>query len=398
MRAVRMGFFSAHMIALTRRMCPAMFSLVLQRSKLRPDINVGVFAMATIICEFDETYVCSHCTKYLARDYKTVTARHNYGDYATNDQRASIAEAWRFPIVDAAPEAGQNGGYKDNRVTLVYFDAFATPPGSVGVIGTFANLYEPIPLRRVGSTPYFAITLLIPKGEVHTYQFIVDGRATLDPINPQRCQSDSKDTWSRFFTWGTTTFVTLERWEAALVTRLAEHILPFASQSGRNFLDRYYFSLDRDQRDMLYPNAYRFDENVGVVNYIDKILAREELHHLPDYRVCLAQLERILRKRDPVTEPTQAGRELYMRLYDQMGTDQVGDWDYSQYQSPRYFLQLLRRHVVTGAFSHPKYGGNAGGAGWAYLEDRYRRANDETLFAWRKHQEPPLGESSEYVG
>ena len=53
-------------------------------------------------------------------------------------------------------------------------------------------------------------------------------------------------------------------------------------------------------------------------------------------------------------------RNTYFALYDEMASDNVADWDKSAYSSPQYFLYLLRRHVVTGAFCHPKYGGNAG--------------------------------------
>jgi len=36
----------------------------------------------------------------------------------------------------------------------------------------------------------------------------------------------------------------------------------------------------------------------------------------------------------------------------------VNGWDTADYGSPRYVLDLLRRHSFTGAFCHPKYGGN----------------------------------------
>jgi hypothetical protein len=353
--------------------------------------------MAVRTLELDRDYVFSHCTKYLARSYRRVPPRHNYNNYPEGDQRASIAEAWRFPVIDALSDVADSRAYASNAVTFVYFDSSAPPPGSVGVIGTFANLYEPVPLQRVGTSPYFAVTAVVAKGSVHTYKYIVDGRAVLDPVNPQRTRLDNGVAWSRFFTWNCTAPVSFERRERDILTRLAEHILPFNSQSGRNFLDRYYFGLDHDSRDSLYPNAYRLDENVGVANYIDKLVAREELHHLVDYKICLDIIDRVLRRRDPYVEPRQAPREIYIQLYNEMATDRVDGWDYSRYNSPRYFLSMLRRHTVTGAFSHPKYGGNAGAAGWSYLEDRYRK-DSATLFAWRKHQEPPLGDSNEYRG
>jgi hypothetical protein len=97
-------------------------------------------------------------------------------------------------------------------------------------------------------------------------------------------------------------------------------------------------------------------------------------------------------------------REIYFDLYNEMATNKVAGWDYSQYSSPQFFLYLFRRHVVTGAFCHPKYGGNAGAAGWAYLSERYVSPPAasaqplETLFDWRLSVEPPLGVNADYLG
>jgi hypothetical protein len=91
-------------------------------------------------------------------------------------------------------------------------------------------------------------------------------------------------------------------------------------------------------------------------------------------------------------------------LYDEMATDKVGAWDYTLYGSPQYFLYLLRRHVVVGAFSHPKYGGNAGGAGWAYLSEKFHlppaapAQAGQPLFDWRHALEKPLGTNADYLG
>jgi hypothetical protein len=57
---------------------------------------------------------------------------------------------------------------------------------------------------------------------------------------------------------------------------------------------------------------------------------------------------------------------------------------------------LLRRHAVTTAFSHPRYAGNVGAAGWAYLEYRYADSNKQTLFDWRAALERPLGTNPYY--
>jgi hypothetical protein len=81
-----------------------------------------------------------------------------------------------------------------------------------------------------------------------------------------------------------------------------------------------------------------------------------------------------------------------------MANDHVEGWDTDKYQSPRFFLTLLRRHTWLGAFSHPKYGGNAGGAGWAYLRDQFKGQNAKPCFDWQRAIERPLGESVDYFG
>jgi hypothetical protein len=113
----------------------------------------------------------------------------------------------------------------------------------------------------------------------------------------------------------------------------------------------------------------------------------------------------VLRQRNPAVEPAKMSAETYAALYQEMATDKVDGWDYSRYTSPRFFLQLLRRHVVMGAFSHPRYGGNTGSAGWAYLEERYRQPSPapgvegETLFNWRRAVEPGVGgTNADYLG
>src|SRR5262249_19838699 len=166
-------------------------------------------------------------------------------------------------------------------------------------------------------------------------------------------------------------------------------ILPFRTDESDNFLNRFYDYLDRQSKESLYNNVYRLDISVGEINYIDNILAREEHHRLIDYKICLRQIDRILRMRNPYTEPAKMSREIYADLYAEMATDKLAGWDYSVYGSPQYFLYILRRHVVTGAFCHPKYGGNAGAAGWAYLSEEYHMdspapgQSGQTLFDWR---------------
>jgi hypothetical protein len=93
--------------------------------------------------------------------------------------------------------------------------------------------------------------------------------------------------------------------------------------------------------------------------------------------------------------------EEYVQLYEAMaanrqGNNSISGWNYTEYDNPAYFLYLLRRHAVTAAFSHPKYAGNVGAAGWAYLSERYLDAGGNTLFDWRPALEVPLGTSTYY--
>jgi hypothetical protein len=287
--------------------------------------------------------------------------------------------------------------YAFNEVTFVYGLPWTPSPSAVSLIGTFAPLYEAIPLRQIADSPYFTVTLKIPKGEVHTYKFLVDGEGVPDPINPQRVRLDNGREWSRFFTQLCSQPLSFERWELALLDRLTLHILPFRTEAGENFLQRFYFSADRQSKETQYAHAYRLDQPVGVVNFIDKLLAREEAHHLTDYKVCLRLIDRLLRRRNPYIEPSEMSRETFIELYDQLWSGSVAGWSYEEYGNPKFFVQLLRRHTFTGAFSHPKYGGNVGAAGWAYLEERFR-SNSNSLFDWRRVTEQPLGTDQFYRG
>jgi Gluconate 2-dehydrogenase subunit 3 len=360
----------------------------------------------------DDQYVLNRCTKFLSR-YNT-DVRHSYGAPGEQSQRDRIAEAWRFPVIDtygggadAVNDPAQFDDY--NEVTFVYAGADCRSPASVSVIGTFATLYEPIPLKRAifedEPTRFWSLTYVVPKGQRHLYRFIVDGAFPVnDPVNPQLELQDNGQSWSRFFTDSFMSPLEMEPWELAILYRLAAEILPFQTADGTNFLNRFYDSLDRASKESLYNNAYRMDHSVGEVNYIANVLAREERHHLIGYKKCLRIIDRVLRQRCPHMEPENMSREIYFDLYNEMATNQVAGWDYSQYSSPQFFLYLLRRHVVTGAFCHPKYGGNAGAAGWAYLSERYVTPaaapgqKPQTLFDWRLSMEPPLGVNADYLG
>jgi hypothetical protein len=238
----------------------------------------------------------------------------------------------------------------------------------------------------------------VPKGQVHTYKLRIDGAWQLDPINPQVVTLDNGREWSRFFTEGCQIPLTLARRERELLGRVVAHLLPFRSGENARFIRGLYESLDRASRERQFPLAYRLDEEVGVVNYIDKVITRAERHNADDYHSCLAILDGVLRTRYPGRDPLTLPPEAFADLYGEMGRDDVAGWDRGRYASPRHFLLLLRRHAMTGAFVHPRHGGNSGTAGWAYLETRFRDADGKTLFDWRQAMEAPLGHNTDYRG
>lgn len=354
--------------------------------------------MAVAVRDPGSEYVLNHCTKHLSRSGDPPEP----GDEAAATAfRARIAEAWRFPVIGFVRENRPDDAPPVNLVTFVYK---ARPGDSrpVAVLGTFGTLYEPIPLKPVAfggeDTGYRSLSVEVPVAELHTYKYLVDGRFVLDPINPQRKRFANGREWSRFFTDGFLQPIILEPWELRILYRLIDQILPFRSGDAENFLKRYYFGLNREQRKAELPKAFRLDESVGEVNAIDKLLARDEAHRLTDYRICLKQIDRALRTQNPFVEPYEMPAQEFIDLYDKMANGAtIAGWDYGAYADPKYFLYLLRRHAVTTAFSHPRYAGNVGAAGWAYLEFRYADPSKKTLFDWRAALEKPLGNNPYYA-
>lgn len=348
----------------------------------------------------DPQYVLNLCTKYLARD--NTDGRSDFGQYQSGDPRAAIAEAWRFPVIDSHWDgSSQENSYAFDDVTFVW-DAARNPAESVSLVGTFTELYAPIPLAPVQflgePSGLWSVTLCVPKGQVHTYQFVVDGQPLRDPINPQSVELDNGRVWSRFFTSACAVRLVLSRRERDVLDALVRHVLPFRLDENSRFISRVYENLDHSSREQQFPLAYLMDEDVGAVNYIDKILAREEMHHAVDYHICLRLIDVVLRSRYGGLDPLDGPVELWADLYGQLASDSVPGWDLGQYSNPAYFLALLRRHAITGAFAHPRHGGNSGAAGWEYLESRYHDDNGQTLFDWRRAIEAPLGHNTDYRG
>jgi hypothetical protein len=294
-------------------------------------------------------------------------------------------ESWRFPIVESY-RAGHDAGadYRVNRVTFVWRAASADDGKAVAVIGGFDNLWDTTPLEPVmfdgAPTSYRAVTVLVPKGQIHTYKFMMDGQSVLDPINPRRTVLDNGVEWSHFFTDECVSPVSFESWELAILIRLTNEILPFTSPDSSRFMDLYYFTAEQQARETAFHQAFRLEQPIGAVNFIDKLVAREERHRLIDYKICLRLIDGVLRARFPGLTPAEVSKDAYQTLYKQMASDAVDGWD----------------NTYCGAFSHPRHGGNVGAAGWAWLEDNFRGPNDANCFDWRRSIEQPLGASTDY--
>ena len=365
----------------------------------------------------DDIVVLNFCAKLLGRT--NVDGRNNFGQFDEGDARGNIAEAYRFPIVDTAYASDGTPSASDNKITFVFEQHIddATP---VSVVGTFDDLYRTTPLRRVmfrgKPMRFLCASVTAAKGVGYVYKFVVNGATICDPINPQRVVLDNGAQWSRFFTHQCTDNMALQQWEFALLQRITDQILPFRTPDAENFLKRFYTYLDDASKSSQYALVYRLDQPIGVVNYIDNVLAREEAHRLTDYRICLLQMKQILRARFPGADILTLPEQSYLDLYNDMSSGKpIDGWDYLKYGNPGYFLQMLRRHAYTGAFSHPKYGGNSGAMGWRFLGERFElpppplppgapppgagpAPSGGTAFDWSRAIEPPIGTSLEYRG
>lgn len=341
--------------------------------------------------EKDVQYVLNHCTKYLARS--NADERHSPQGIYDSQPRARIADCWRYPVIDSH-HGTEADAYDWNDVTFVWH-ARDEAPGAISLLTTAHSLHELIPMQRVDNSDFWSVTLAVRKAERHRYLFRLDGSMTLDPINPQTEVSASGETWSSFFTWAYPQPITFERWEFTILDRLTRHILPANSSEQLNFLSR-------EGQENQVQHLFRLDISLGVANFIDKVVAKEERHHLYTYRTCLDMLDTVLRRRNGGTPPEAVEEGEYRRLYDEMRFHSaalfVDGWNKERYKSPSFFLQVLRRHAMSGAFSHPKYCGNPSGLGWDYLGSRFRTDAGATAFDWRQGMEAPLGTSNEYRG
>jgi hypothetical protein len=339
-------------------------------------------ATGAVVLPPDDSHTLDLCAKHLAR--LNTDLRHSYNGHLIGNSRARFSEGWRFPVIESDSQPGSN------QVTFVWRrEMDEARPDSVTLLGTFTAMYARVPLQEIPGSIYWHATLRIPKKTCHRYLFEVDGRLEQDRVNPQTEKDDDGRTWSRFFTEYATKPLVLQAHERLLLNRFVQHILPFRTQAAEEFL--------RAPGNPLPKSVHRLDQAVGVLNFIDKLLAREEAHNLPDYQICLREIERLLRLREPYFEPHLVPKPVFQQLYEEM-KGSVPGWNTNVYGNPSHFLRMVRRHAFLGAFAHPKYGGNAMGLGWRFLEERFRDKQGNTVFDWRKALEKPLGTNEEYVG
>ncbi|MBO9202134.1 MULTISPECIES: gluconate 2-dehydrogenase subunit 3 family protein [Niastella] len=348
----------------------------------------------------NDEQILNYCAKHLSRGPKL------FVDDVSPDSfnLTTVAEGWRFPIVLAARDSEGFTG-RINEVSFVWVAKPNEVIDSIQVTGSFLPMYQSLALAPVlydgENIGIYGATIQAPVGKGYYYRFRVNGRDVPDPINPQRKTLPNGSEWSFFFTDYYNSSEEFEDWEISILYRLANCIVPFRTPEAQNFINRFYLTLAKPNR--LSMPIYKLDESVGEVNYITNILAREERHHLQDYKICLKLIDQVLRQRNPFVDSWLVSQELILELYEQMASGTVPGWDYSLYNNPTYFLALLRRHTITGAFSHPRYGGNIGGVGWGYLKERYAINNNvsmpvDSYFNWQLALEKPLGSNEEYLG
>jgi len=221
----------------------------------------GRVLLTAVVIDKDDQYVLNHCTRYLARDDHG--PRHDFGQFEPGDPRAQISEAWRYPIVDSYYDGdSMETSYAFNSITFVH-DARRTPATDVAVTGSFTELHQPVALREVAflgePSGIWALTVRVPKGQLHTYKLRIDGAWQIDPINPQVVTLDNGREWSRFFTEACQIPLTLARRERDLLGRIVSHLLPFRSGQNSKFIRGLYESLDRRERERQFPLAYCLD-------------------------------------------------------------------------------------------------------------------------------------------
>ena len=223
-----------------------------------------------------------------------------------------------FPS-STATATERSRAYAFNLVTFVYMQPAADVAADVSVIGTFGRCTRPSRCRASAARAWTERCRSCRRAR--SILQVPDRRAAvLDPVNPQRVTHADGSEWSRFFTEYCTDRYRSNggRWRSCSASPTTS--CRSAPSVRQRFLRLYYDCVDRQSKDTQYARAYRLDQPVGAVNFIDKIVAREEAHRLRR----LQDLSRAHRSR-PAPAQSVRGAVVHAAgnvpdLYDQMAT------------------------------------------------------------------------------
>ena len=182
-----------------------------------------------------------------------------------------------------------------------------------------------------------------------------------------------------------------------ILARLTNEILPFTSDDAQRFMDLYYFTADKRARETEFHQAFRLEQPIGAVNFIDKLVAREERHRLGDYKICLKLIDDVLRRRFPGLAPAEVSKDAYQDLYQQMANER---WMVGTRASTAARTSSFNCCAATPTPVHSRIRNTA--AMPARRAGRGSRTDsaapkDESCFNWQRAIEPPLGASADYV-
>ena len=288
--------------------------------------------------------------------------------------------------------------HKYNEVTFIYFldDHNRNNDNTTFIVGNFDHLYMSFQLTPVyfqkEKTKFYAITLKLPVARLFRYRFKKDNIFFNDPLNPFTITTDNGLKWSAFHTENYRAPLCFEEWEQKLLNRFISYILPIHTDEFKTFVKYHSGKFDNETKSLV----SRLDYDLGVTNFIDKLLARHEPHHLIRYKKCLLEMKRLLLNKNKAQEPEHMDDNCYEWLYSAMQTPNSEHWQLKEIKSID-FLKTFRRHIITGALSHPRHGGNTNAIGWKFLESMLSDEKGDTYFDWRRALEKPLGINQDYI-
>jgi len=301
-----------------------------------------------------------------------------------------------FPVIETTKSKNHQNTF--NHVNFVYF-ADSKDKINIYLIGDFDYLYKKRKLHQIflndSPTRFWAITLKLPIGNLFYYKFLVNNKLVTDPLNTLSKTLDNNIEWSVCFTHYYKNAIVFEKWEWVILQRLVSYLLPFKTDEFDTFVNKHQGQFNNMTRSLVSQLNY----DIGCVNFIDKLIAKDERHHIIDYKLCLKEIKRILLLLNQFQEPGEMDEYFYQRVYEIMINTDFSLWDKSRYEEPDYFIKVLRRHIITAAFSHPKYGGNTLALGWQFLNALLKENNEDNAgYDWRQAIEKPLGTNTEYAG